>query len=55
MTGVLASQQLQTMIAEGAISAQPAIIPEQIQPASLDLRLGNRAWLSSVCLTFKII
>ncbi|SEP55313.1 2'-deoxycytidine 5'-triphosphate deaminase [Thalassovita taeanensis] len=44
MTGVLASQQLQTMIAQGAISAQPAIIPEQIQPASLDLRLGNRAW-----------
>lgn len=44
MTGVLPSQQLQTMIANGQITAQPAVIPEQIQPASLDLRLGLRAW-----------
>lgn len=32
------------MIAAGQISARPEIIPEQIQPASLDLRLGTRAW-----------
>jgi len=44
MTGVLPSQHLQTMIDNGQISAEPAIIPEQIQPASLDLRLGTRAW-----------
>ncbi len=44
MTGVLSSQQLRTMIAEGQLSAEPAIIPEQIQPASLDLRLGAVAY-----------
>ncbi|MYM54395.1 2'-deoxycytidine 5'-triphosphate deaminase [Thalassovita mangrovi] len=44
MTGVLPSQELQRMIAEGQIAASPDIIPEQIQPASLDLRLGTRAW-----------
>ena len=44
MTGVLPSQALETMITAGEISASPAIIPEQIQPASLDLRLGTRAW-----------
>ncbi|CUH66600.1 2'-deoxycytidine 5'-triphosphate deaminase [Thalassovita gelatinovora] len=44
MTGVLASQELQRLIAAGQISAQPEITPEQIQPASLDLRLGTRAW-----------
>jgi dCTP deaminase len=32
------------MIAEGAITADPAILPAQVQPASLDLRLGRRAW-----------
>ena len=44
MTGVLSSQQLRAMIADGHIIAQPAVIPEQIQPASLDLRLGNVAY-----------
>lgn len=44
MTGVLPSQALETMITAKEISASPAIIPEQIQPASLDLRLGTRAW-----------
>lgn len=44
MTGVLPSQELQRMIAAGQLSASPDIIPEQIQPASLDLRLGTRAW-----------
>jgi dCTP deaminase len=32
------------MIADGAITADPAILPQQVQPASLDLRLGRRAW-----------
>ena len=44
MTGVLPSQDLKTMIKEGVINAQPQIISEQIQPASLDLRLGTRAY-----------
>ncbi len=44
MTGVLASQQIQTLIDTGALSASPPIDPVQVQPASLDLRLGTRAW-----------
>ncbi|OUS21941.1 2'-deoxycytidine 5'-triphosphate deaminase [Litorivita pollutaquae] len=44
MTGVLASQQIQTLIDTGALSASPPIDPAQVQPASLDLRLGTRAW-----------
>lgn len=44
MTGVLASQQLRAMIADGRISAPNAILPEQVQPASLDLRLGSTAY-----------
>ncbi|WP_397541498.1 2'-deoxycytidine 5'-triphosphate deaminase [Roseovarius salis] len=44
MTGVLASQQLKALIADGRISAQRPIQPEQIQPASLDLRLGSVAY-----------
>ena len=42
--GVLPVQALRDLIASGAITASPAIIPEQIQPASLDLRLGNVAY-----------
>ncbi|MDO8884819.1 2'-deoxycytidine 5'-triphosphate deaminase [Pseudotabrizicola sp.] len=44
MTGVLAAQHLRQMIADGVISALPAILPEQVQPASLDLRLGTTAY-----------
>ncbi|KZY47428.1 2-deoxycytidine 5-triphosphate deaminase [Roseovarius sp. HI0049] len=44
MTGVLASQQLKAMIADGRISAPTAILREQVQPASLDLRLGDIAY-----------
>lgn len=44
MNGVLPDSQIHRMIASGAISADPAIIPEQIQPASLDLRLGRTAY-----------
>ncbi|MDP4032295.1 MAG: 2'-deoxycytidine 5'-triphosphate deaminase [Pseudorhodobacter sp.] len=42
--GVLPSQALRALIAAGAISASPAVLPEQIQPASLDLRLGHVAY-----------
>ncbi len=44
MTGVLSSQQLKSLIADGQITAQSDITPGQIQPASLDLRLGNVAY-----------
>lgn len=43
-TGVLPSQALRRLIADGAIAAEPAIIDAQIQPASLDLRLGTVAY-----------
>lgn len=42
--GVLPSQDLRDMIARGEITAQTEIEDAQIQPASLDLRLGARAW-----------
>lgn len=42
--GVLPSQALRGLIANGALSADPAILPDQIQPASLDLRLGHVAY-----------
>ncbi|MGJ8625312.1 MAG: 2'-deoxycytidine 5'-triphosphate deaminase [Sulfitobacter sp.] len=44
MNGVLPNQQISSMIADGAIHADPAVIPAQIQPASLDLRLGTVAY-----------
>ena len=44
MTGVCPSQQIEAMIAEGTIAADPPVLPEQVQPASLDLRLGARAY-----------
>lgn len=43
-TGVLAAQHLRQLIADGSISASPAILPAQVQPASLDLRLGTVAY-----------
>ena len=44
MSGVLACQEIADLIERGRIASDPAIIPAQIQPASLDLRLGNTAW-----------
>lgn len=43
-TGVLPAQALRQLIETGALAADPAIIPAQIQPASLDLRLGTTAY-----------
>lgn len=42
--GVLPNQKISAMIEAGEITAQPAVTPEQIQPASLDLRLGAVAY-----------
>ncbi|RJL03340.1 2'-deoxycytidine 5'-triphosphate deaminase [Paracoccus siganidrum] len=44
MNGVLPDSEIRKLIDSGAISASPAIIPEQVQPASLDLRLGRTAY-----------
>lgn len=44
MTGVLPSQSIKTLIDQGILSGSPEIIEAQIQPASLDLRLGTKAW-----------
>ncbi|MBL4812312.1 MAG: 2'-deoxycytidine 5'-triphosphate deaminase [Rhodobacteraceae bacterium] len=44
MSGVLPSQQIHTMCSNGQISAATEILPEQVQPASLDLRLGDIAY-----------
>src|SRR5271169_2329701 len=42
-TGILPSQEISNLIARGHITATPAINPDHIQPASLDLRLGDIA------------
>jgi dCTP deaminase len=43
-TGILPSQVLREMIARGDITAPAAIAEAQIQPASIDLRLGSKAF-----------
>ena len=43
MNGVLPDSEIRHLIDKGAITADPAILPEQVQPASLDLRLGTTA------------
>ena len=43
MTGVLPCQTLRALVAEGAISAGHPLDDGQVQPASLDLRLGATA------------
>jgi len=44
MTGVLASQQIIAMCKNGEIIPQAPLAPTQVQPASLDLRLGSVAY-----------
>ena len=44
MNGVLSDSEIRDLIQTGIISADAPIIPEQIQPASLDLRLGQTAY-----------
>ena len=43
MTGVLASQQIEALIEQGAIAPGAPLADGQVQPASLDLRLGTEA------------
>jgi dCTP deaminase len=42
--GVLPYQAIQGLVADGSISSQEPLIDLQVQPASLDLRLGERVW-----------
>ncbi len=44
MNGVLPNQQIAAMVESGAIRAEPPVTEAQIQPASLDLRLGTVAY-----------
>jgi dCTP deaminase len=43
-SGILPGQQIGALVDSGAILAQAAVGSDQLQPASLDLRLGARAW-----------
>jgi len=42
--GILPCQSIDALIASGAITSATPFDPDQVQPASLDLRLGERAW-----------
>ncbi|HEV7157399.1 MAG TPA: 2'-deoxycytidine 5'-triphosphate deaminase [Caulobacteraceae bacterium] len=42
--GILPCQLIEALTAEGALSAAAPFEADQVQPASLDLRLGARAW-----------
>lgn len=42
--GILPCQGIEALIAAGAISADAPFDADQVQPASLDLRLSDRAW-----------
>ena len=42
--GILPSQEIRDLVSTGIISATKDIIDEQIQPASIDLRLSDRAY-----------
>ncbi len=43
-TGILPSQDIRRLAAIGSIRGQEVIVEQQIQPASLDLRLGSTAY-----------
>lgn len=42
--GILPCQSIESLIAQGAIVSESPFDPDQVQPASLDLRLGARVW-----------
>ena len=44
MSGILVSQSLHRLVEEGAIQSLRPLQPRQIQPSSIDLRLGARVW-----------
>ena len=44
VSGILPCQSIETLIATGAIASDTPFDTDQVQPASLDLRLSDRAW-----------
>ena len=44
VAGILPGQEIGALAEAGAIAAQRPVGTDQLQPASLDLRLGARAW-----------
>jgi len=44
LPGILPCQAIEALIAQGAIASLTPFDLDQVQPASLDLRLGRRAW-----------
>ncbi len=44
VAGILPCQSIETLIATGAITSATPFDADQVQPASLDLRLSDRAW-----------
>jgi dCTP deaminase len=42
--GILPCQSIEALIADGAIASESAWAADQVQPSSLDLRLGAKAW-----------
>jgi dCTP deaminase len=43
-SGILPCQSISDLVERGAITADGGVGEDQVQPASLDLRLGRRAW-----------
>ena len=43
-TGILPDQEIQALFVSGALKSPRALDSDQVQPASLDLRLGEKAW-----------
>ena len=44
LSGILPCQAIEALIAGGSITASQPFAEGQVQPASLDLRLGERCW-----------
>src|ERR1035438_4700562 len=42
--GVLPAQAIEKMVAAGQIRSRAPVLPDQIQPSSIDLRLGSEAF-----------
>lgn len=42
--GILPVQEIRMVMDDGAIISDVPLTPAQMQPASIDLRLGRRAW-----------
>ena len=43
-SGILPDREIGALFDGGALAASRALDPDQVQPASLDLRLGDKAW-----------